>query len=139
MRLNYVTIPVNLAYAQRPDGRGLQVFAGPYIGVLTGGNYEHQFMPVDPLVGASPVIGGSVSAAGQSGTTRTAHSQRVDAGLQAGLGYRAGSLLVQATYSLGLRDVGVGPDGYGPFNIVSPSYNNHVFQISLAYLFSPKS
>ena len=139
VRLNYITIPLNLAYAQRPDGRGLQVVAGPYLGVLTGGNYEHQFIPIDPLGGASPVISGSVSAAGQSGTTYTAHSQRVDAGLQAGLGYRTGSLLIQATYSLGLRDVGVGPDGYGPFNIVSPSYSNHAIQVSLAYLFSPKS
>jgi hypothetical protein len=37
IRLNYLTVPVMLAYTQQGNGRGWQVFAGPYLSVLVGG------------------------------------------------------------------------------------------------------
>ena len=38
-RFNYLAVPVNVVYSQLPGGEGVQVFAGPYVGFLLGGQY----------------------------------------------------------------------------------------------------
>ena len=40
-RLNYLTLPLNVAYRQHPDGQGFQLFAGPYLSLLVGGNFSY--------------------------------------------------------------------------------------------------
>jgi hypothetical protein len=129
-RLNYLTLPINVAYSLRPDGQGLQVFAGPYAGLLLGGNYQRT--STDRSAG-----GGSWSSEGDikpgeryyipaPGTTYLAElCHRFDVGVQAGLGYRFGPFLAQADFSFGLRDL-------GPY--LDP-YHNRTAQVSLAYLF----
>jgi hypothetical protein len=42
LRLNYLTLPLNFAFTLRHDGQGLQAFAGPYLGLVVGGNHMHR-------------------------------------------------------------------------------------------------
>jgi len=136
VRLNYLALPVNLAYAQRADGQGWQVFAGPYLSALVGGRFRF-WQPSTALVVdiAGPVKGGPTPAG--SGYDAVQYSQRVDAGGQAGLGYRRRHLLLQATYSVGLRNLT--SEGSSHRIGFGPDYKNRVFQLSLAYLFTRKS
>ena len=52
-------------------------------------------------------------------------------------------MLLQAGYSLGLRNLGadyqINYGSYGTKTVSGPSYYNRAFQVSLAYLFGPKS
>jgi hypothetical protein len=138
-RLNYLTIPLNFLYTQQPTGQGVQVFAGPYLSVLVGGHYEAQTTYLNAshaLVKEGRVVAGDVG-----GTVADeASSRRVDAGLQAGVGYRYGATLLQASYSLGLRNL-ASDTQLTP--VATPNaqeaYYNRAFQLSFAYLFGPKS
>jgi hypothetical protein len=133
-RLNYLTLPVNLAYSLRQDGQGLQVFAGPYAGLLLGGNYQLTADEPGPFGGISysdgkvaPGEDFSIPAAGS--TTRIPRRcRRLDVGVQAGLGYRLGNLLVQADFAFGLDDL---------YPLYAHTYNRTA-QASMSYLFSPK-
>ena len=100
-RFNYLSVPLTLAYAIRSDGQGLQVFAGPYVSMLVGGSYRYRF----PYTLVAGDVSGQVRAGGLNATDAYYHTQRVDAGLQAGVGYRFRHLLVQASGSLGLRNL----------------------------------
>lgn len=132
-RLNYLILPLNVAYSLHADGQGLQVFAGPYVGLLLGGNY--QTTSSDRSGGGSYSFEGDVKP-GKAylippvGTTYYPQlCHRFDLGLQAGLGYRFGKLLVQAGFSYGLRDLA---PQLGTFH-------NRTAQASLSYLLTPKS
>ncbi len=141
-RLNYLTLPLNLAFTLGRDGQGLQVFGGPYVGLLVGGNYTYH-IHLDSYSGGNPydreearkVQAGSVVSNPSSDYT---YSQRFDAGLQAGLGYRFNGLLVQAGYSLGLRNLAVQYE-YNTIAYDTPAYYNRAWQLSLSYLVGPKS
>lgn len=140
-RFDYLVIPVNLVYSQRANGQGLQVFAGPYIGFLLGGQYT-SLQTGRYASGASQ----SFSREGrvEAGNTYDNHpkgpyvSQGRDAGLQGGLGYGFGGFQVQAGYSQGLRNLGA---KYAPglTSQTPPTYRSHAFQFSVAYLFGFKS
>jgi len=132
-RLNYLTLPVNLAYTLRRDGQGLQVFGGPYASLLLGGNYAQR------LSGFSEEYTGKVKAASIATDADNRYARRLDAGLQAGVGYRLKGLQLQASYSLGLRNVAV---PYQAFNgqVYQPSsVYNRAFQVALSYLVGGKS
>lgn len=139
-RMSYLTVPINFTYAQHKNGQGLQVFAGPYLGILVNGNYTFTRPSTTLVASISGDIVGRARPDDFDGFTNfTLYSQRVDAGLQAGLGYQWGPVLVQAAYSMGLRNLT--PSDYDRFPYLSngPDYSNRVFQFSLAYLFGPKS
>lgn len=149
-RLNYFTIPLNFAYAQRSNGQGVQLFAGPYLGFLLGGTYSYDDRKVVTAGGTATTYSdkadGDVGTGDYYTTNRTDtkfYSRRLDAGLQFGLGYRVGGALFQAGYSLGLRNLGADfKTNYGQFGtqIASgPFYTNHTVQASFTYLFGPKS
>lgn len=131
-RLNYLTLPLNLAYSLRPDGQGWQVFAGPYIGLLLGGTYQQRV--VDRSGGGGGIFTtegdikpGDAYMVPPPGTTYyPLRCHGVDGGVQTGLGYRYGKLLVQAGFSFGLRDLG--PE--------LASFHNRTAQASLSYLLS---
>jgi hypothetical protein len=133
-RLNYLTVPINVVYSQLPGGQGLQVFAGPYVGFLLGGRY-----------GSGPARSQSDEGDVEAGDTYNNRrgeayvSRGQDVGLQGGLGYGfAGGFQVQASYSQGLRNLGA---KYAPgvTTEAPPTYRNHAFQLSAAYLFGPKN
>lgn len=111
-RLNYLTLPLNVAYSLRPDGQGLHVFAGPYLGLFLAGNYQERV--VDRSGGGGGISTstgdikpGDVYEVPPVGTTYyPLRCHRFDGGVQTGLGYRYGKLLVQASFGFGLRDLG---------------------------------
>jgi hypothetical protein len=140
MRFNYLAVPINVAYTQHRNGQGAQVFAGPYVGFLLGGHYTAE----TTYPGAANTNQAGKVVAANSYTPNVneenTYSQRVDAGLQFGLGYRYQGLLVQAAYSLGLRNQASVQEALpGGYRLDYPStYYNRAFQLSLAYLFGPK-
>jgi len=129
-RLRYLTLPVNMVYHHKASGQGLQVVAGPYIGLLLEGTNHYRFTSIDP---ADPTPFPEFDYPIQVGDSAP-YFKRFDAGLQAGIGYRFGGLLVQAAYSLGLRNTNL--DTHYAY---SASGYNRALQVSLAYLFGPKS
>lgn len=143
IRFNYLAVPVNLAYTQHRNGQGAQVFGGPYVGALLGGHYTSVTRyPPNILLPDITRTGEVVAAESYTPTSTDSnfYSRRVDAGLQFGLGYRYQGLLLQAAYSLGLPNQASMAEqlpGGGPS--ASPTYRNRAFQVSLAYLFGPKS
>lgn len=141
-RFDYLTVPVNVVYSQRSGGQGLQVFAGPYVGFLLGGRYTST---QSGRYGNGPSSSQSNEGDVEAGDTYNNRSdaayvsQGLDAGLQGGLGYGfASGLQVQASYSQSMRNLGANYAS-GRTNQNPPTYRNHAFQLSLAYLFGPKS
>lgn len=128
-RFNYLTLPLNVCYSLRTEGRGLQLFAGPYAGLLLGGNYQQNSANFSS--GSFYHQSGAVEPSGAYAVPRVGSTsaliQQFDAGLQVGLGYRFGQLLAQADISFGLREL-------RPF--LGSRYNNTA-QASLSYLFIP--
>lgn len=141
-RFNYLTVPVNLVYSSQGGGQGLQVFAGPYVGFLLGGNYSSsQSGRYGNGASRGQSAEGDVKAGDTYDNSRGGPyvSQGRDAGLQGGLGYGfGGGLQVQAGYSQGLRNLGA---KYAPglTSQAPPTYRSHAFQLTVAYLFGPKS
>lgn len=146
-RLNYLTLPLNVAYALQADGRGLQVFAGPYVGLLVGGRYTTTTTH-DPAVNAQPDTHGAGSVVARNAGPASGaangpfYSRPVDAGLQFGVGYRLGHALLHVGYSRGLRNVAADrqeTDSNTGKMFTSPRtpYYNRAFQVSLAYLVGP--
>ena len=139
-RMSYLTVPLNIAYAQHKSGQGFQVFAGPYLGILVEGNYQFTRPSTTVVVEVAGAIKGGKRPADYNGfTDHTLYSQRVDAGLQAGIGYQWGPALLQATYSAGLRNLA--PADFATYSFLGngPDYRNRVVQVSLAYLFAPRA
>lgn len=126
-RLNYLSLPINMAYSQRADGQGFQVFAGPYVGLLLSGKYESTIK----VAGNSTTEGGKITPVSGDAPEYGAFAHRFDAGLQGGIGYRYSALLLQLDYSLGLREV---PARYAYSN---STYYNRTFQLALSYLVGP--
>jgi hypothetical protein len=136
-RLNYLTLPVNLAYTQRSDGQGWQAFAGPYASCLLGGHYHSDYTFY--TLGSTGEFEGQVVGGNHNPATagrNDSYSKRWDVGVQAGLGYRYQALLLQVGYSLGLRNLAATIPGYPTGTVVAttPIYNRG-FHASLAYLF----
>jgi hypothetical protein len=124
VRLDYLKIPLSFVYMPSSTGQGLRVFAGGYASFLVGGSQELS----GPVNGKRDVV-----ASNNYQGAGSYYSRPLDAGLQAGVGYRLQALLLQATYSHGLRDTYVGSMNIGIFE--SSSYNQS-FHFSAAYLFT---
>ena len=135
LRLNYLTVPLNLAFTLGEAVQGLQVFAGPYVSLLVGGHYTRQV----PRGGYSGIpaytaeVSGKVKPADVVSDSDNEYSKRVDTGLQAGVGYRLGGFLLQANYSLGLRNLATQYRGYDGRLYDDPGYYNRLWQVSLSY------
>lgn len=140
VRLNYLTLPLNLAYSLGKAGQGLQVFAGPYLGLLVGGNYRRQVHSGGYLGGPDydSEYSGKVKPGEVFSVTDNRYSQRLDAGLQAGLGYRWQGWQVQAGYSLGLRNLASSFQAYDGTRYREAANYNRAFQVSLSYLVGAK-
>lgn len=140
-RFDYLAVPINAVYSQRPGGQGLQAFAGAYTGFLVGGRYTStQTGRYGSGAARSQSDQGTVEAGDtyHNSLGEAYVSQGVDAGLQGGLGYGfAGGFQVQVGYSQGLRNLGA---AYAPGLTTRspPTYRNHAFQFSAAYLFGFK-
>lgn len=137
LRLNYLTVPLNLAFTLGKEGQGLHVFAGPYVSLLLGGNYARQIHSGGGYLGGPAFeteISGKVKPASIVSDSDTEYSRRFDTGLQAGLGYRLGGFQLQAAYSLGLRNLATQYRGYDGRIYNDLAYYNRTWQVSLGYL-----
>ena len=141
---NYLALPLNLAYTQRADGQGFQLFAGPYLSVLLGGHYTsalgYSYRMPHAGGGSSSQTSGTVAAYAPPWPNSVAndvfYTQRFDAGVQGGLGYGYGRAVVCAGYSLGLRNLGketTVSGNAGSATISASVYHNSAFQASVAY------
>ena len=104
-RYNWLEIPLNVVYTL-PGNYGLQVFAGPYVALGLGGRRRGSTMGVsyygpdyDPIPGIERPVDERVSYG--EGTNNC----RLDVGVNFGVGYRQGPVLVQLGYGLGLRNL----------------------------------
>lgn len=148
--LRYLTLPINVAYSLRGSGEGFHVFAGPYIALLLGGDYTSEYTSANPHTGVPNASSwsGPVEASGKerffypnSQYDSDFYSRRIDAGGQAGVGYRYRGLLLRASYSQGLRNVGVAyvfDSGSSTNTFQHYVSYNRAFHISLGYLFGGK-
>lgn len=137
-RFNYLVLPVSFQYSLASDGQGLLLLAGPYLGLLTGGNYKSSFSSaVSGRPQGSGNDSGSVTGGDTYNTSYSSHEYRsrsLDAGLQLGLGAGFSHVQVQLVYSHGLRNLGADyPSGQ---NRTAPTYHNRCLTLSAAYLFS---
>lgn len=148
VRLNYLRVPVQATFSQHAGGQGLQAFAGPYVGVLLGGNrtYESGDASSHYETSSRVVVADSHTqpayilydyAAYSFVPDYTGYSRRFDVGLQGGVGYRLGNALLQASYTLGLRNLAtttvydVVPS---PFRVAGEPYRTRGWQATLTYL-----
>lgn len=137
VRLNYLTVPLNLAFTLGKAGQGLQVFAGPYVSLLLGGNYARQIHSGGGYLGGpayTAEVSGKVKPADVVSDSDNKYSRRFDTGLQAGLGYRLGGFQLQANYNLGLRNLATQYRGYDGYLYNDLAYYNRGWQVSLSYL-----
>jgi len=136
-RIDYLTVPLNIGYAQHADGQGIQVFAGAYFGFALGGHYHSDWEYSSLNVSGTQYesYDGRVVADGNETKGTDLPVRSTDFGVQGGIGYRYQHLLAQLEYSVGLRNVQPQAVTVNPL----PTYHNRVFQLSLAYLFGPKS
>lgn len=149
-RLDYLTLPVNLTLSLRPNGQGLQAFAGPYLGALLTGSFTYddrrQVTAGTTVLSTSATTREGDVAAGNyysnSNSDQKFYSRGLDTGLQAGLGYRKKGFVLQAGYCWGLRNLGADYQVSGNGQTQTspgPSYYNRAFQVALSYLASPKN
>jgi hypothetical protein len=135
VQVHYLTIPLHVAYRQQPTGQGVQVFGGPYLGLLLGGSYQETSDNVNG--GFHAEASGPVKADPNASSRPGLIQQRVDTGVEGGVGYRYQGFLLQASYRLGLRNVN-SEQYYGLISFGSTKYQNCAFQTSLTYLLGSK-
>ena len=115
-RVNFLELPVNIAYAFGADGQGFQVFAGPYLALGVDGNAEYtaKVSSTNPNSslngqesGSKGYAFGSTFAESDPNSNGSddnvdARVRRFDAGFNVGVGYRVGPVQVQLGYAIGL-------------------------------------
>lgn len=128
--LNYLEIPVNVAYFfGQPGGGRLFIHAGPYIGLCLGGKIK-----ADVSYPGSSFPSSSSDESIKVGNDALEDAVRpLDFGINAGVGYQLPmGLFVKAQYGLGLANTL--PEGDG-----DNAMKNRVIGISVGFLFGGKS
>lgn len=137
-RYNWLEMPLNVVYTTHGD-HGLQLFGGPYVALGIGGHKTGtQYANSSGVVGPqSYPIDERVSYGADT------NNQRLDVGVNFGLGYRQGPIQVQLGYGLGLLNLHQpGPPTIDPG--FSPQYHdfngdtayNRVLQLTGTYFFA---
>jgi hypothetical protein len=122
LRLNYIELPLHVVYTTSSD-HGFQVFAGPYLGVGVGGR---EWFKTEWRVNNTVLRSREQAHRVQFGT----ELRRVDAGFNAGIGYRVAQLQGQVGYGVGWTNLF--PDNQ------RGSRQNRSLQLSVAYSFAAK-
>ncbi|MET4107377.1 outer membrane beta-barrel protein [Hymenobacter sp. UYP22] len=137
LRLNYLEVPVNLVATVH----GVQLFAGPYLGVGLNGRYHYEFdKPVrtseyyQTYAQAQFEQDEKVGFGKENKDAYNTYFRRLDAGYTVGLGYKTGPLQVQLSHSHGLRN-----SYQSPYIGFDPDTKTRGFQLNLTYFFSPAS
>lgn len=129
-RYNWLELPLNVVYTWHGD-YGLQLFAGPYVALAVGGQ-QRGTSTFNSWTGA--IYTNSIDR--KLADSSVSNSQRLDAGVNFGIGYRQGPLQVQLGYGLGLRNLyelaqRISPESSSP----SATYNR-VVHLTGTYFFA---
>lgn len=96
LRTNWLELPVHVVYTWH----GVQVFGGPYVALALGGRQRGTAVGYSSTNYTTPYAYDQPVAYGPGGDSR-----RLDAGLDAGVGYRLGAWQAQLGCQLGLRNL----------------------------------
>ena len=135
LRLDYLSLPLSVAYAQHVNGQGVQVFAGGYVAALLGGRVHNTGVTTDAGVVTTIELDSPVRPGREPQPGTAYFFKPFDAGVQAGLGYQYRTVLLQASYSLGLVDIGV--PYIAPITSPAPRYYTRALRFSLSYFLVP--
>lgn len=154
VRFHYLRVPMQATFSQHAGGQGFQAFAGPYAGVLLGGNrtYETSSSSGSATNSSRVVVAESYTPPEQILLLRegdmayllpdyTVYSRRFDVGLQGGLGYRLGNALLQVGYTLGLRNLAtttIYSSAFSSYSVAGEPYRTRGGQVSFTYLLGAK-
>lgn len=129
---NYLEVPINFAYKISD----FQVYAGPYVAIGIGGKmkYDVSFDGESESDEAKlkPAFG-EVSD-GDLADDEDAYSA-LDYGLNFGIGYQVGPILINAGYSLGLGNVTPSYEGDDDGDRADYKMSNRVISLSFSYFF----
>lgn len=136
--LNYLEIPINLAYKIS----NFQIHAGPYVAFGVGGKSETEssftFMgETETDTDKSDVKFKNTVEESDFDKDNVDYFRALDFGLNLGVGYMAGPVLLGATYSLGLSNTTPDADIDG-YNADDNVFKNRNFGISATYFFGGK-
>lgn len=134
--LNYIEIPLHFAY----KANDFQIFAGPYLAMGIGGKYKYDYtmssifgsMDFKDEMKLKPAFGEvKEDDLGEDEDAFTA----LDYGLNFGVGYMVGPVLVQAGYSLGLGNINPKYEGWSDADRSDYKDSNRVISLSVSYFF----
>lgn len=137
-RYNWLELPLNVVYTAHGD-HGWQLFAGPYVAFAVGGHQKGTGNSTSSGVAGPYSYPIDQRIRYGDGTA----AQRLDAGVNFGIGYRQGPVQVQVGYGLGLRNLYQASQPLiDPYS--SPAYHNssddtaynRVAQLTGTYFFS---
>ena len=137
--LNYIEIPLNFAF----KANDLQIFAGPYLAMGFGGLRKQEYTvsysisswdPIDyrQEIKLKPVFGEVKE--NDLGRNEDAYTA-LDYGLNFGLGYMVGPMLIQGGYSLGLGNITPKYEDNTKLHPSEYKKSNRVITLSISYLF----
>lgn len=129
-RYNWLELPLNLVYTLHGD-HGLQLFAGPYVALAVGG---HQRGTSSSRSWTGDGYNSSLDR--KFSYADVSNGQRVDAGVNFGVGYRQGPLQAQLAYGLGLRDLHGLTQKVSPESGIASTAYNRVAQLTGTYFFA---
>ncbi|OON66210.1 porin family protein [Hymenobacter sp. CRA2] len=131
-KLTYFEVPLNAVYSTGGE-YGLLVLAGPYLGVGLKGEDHLKYTASYMGSNVPQEEDTNVKFVAQAERDYTQHyARKLDWGINAGLGFKAKALQVQASYGVGLGNIiPNGPDNQRPGDRV----RNRVLQFSAAYFF----
>jgi len=129
---NYLEIPVNFTYKIS----GFQVYAGPYVAIGIGGKMKYDVSfdgeSESDEVKLKPVFGEVGD--GDLADDEDAFSA-LDYGLNFGIGYQVGPVLINAGYSLGLGNLTPAYEGDADGERNDYKVSNRVISLSFSYFF----
>lgn len=131
--LSYLDIPLNLVYTTGGD-EGFQIFAGPYVGIGLGGTVKSEFSFSGGGQSFSEDDSMKVQFANEEGDDDDkVYFRSLNAGLNGGIGYKAGPFQAQVGYSLGLTNMLPNNDSDDDSSI-----KDRTAQFSVSYFFNTK-
>lgn len=139
--LNYLEIPVNLAYKVS----GFQVHAGPYVAFGVGGKEEGEYKLKMTAMGQTfnesesyetdIKFKNTVEESDFDDDEDVDFVRALDYGLNFGVGYMAGPVLLSANYSLGMGNLTPDFDGDDDDSADDNKIKNRVIGVSVTYFF----
>lgn len=141
----YIELPVNVAYGIPIGESQLQIFAGPYLAFGIMGKMKWDYT-VKYVSGDSETekddykikFKNKVDESDYDGDDYVEYQTALDFGLNFGLGFKTGPILINAGYSLGLSNLQPKRGGDEDYDNKDYKFTNRVINVSAAFLFGGK-